>query len=60
LLRGHRLVDESGKRPPALGTDLKEKTPLINIMEMFHLDTSKAKEQAITNALIKHFDGDHF
>jgi hypothetical protein len=60
LFREHKLVDESGKRQPALGTGLKEKTPSRNIVEMLHLDTSDAKEQAIANALIQRFDRDHF
>ncbi|EXL65130.1 hypothetical protein FOPG_18635 [Fusarium oxysporum f. sp. conglutinans race 2 54008] len=59
LFREHKLVDESGKRQLALGTGLK-KTPSRNIVEMLHLDTSDAKEQAVANALIQRFDRDHF
>ncbi|KAF4343861.1 restless-like transposase [Fusarium beomiforme] len=60
LFREHKLVDESGKRQPALGTGLKEKTSSGNIVEMLHLNTSGAKEQAIANALIQRFDRDYF
>ena len=60
LVREHRLVDESGKRQPALRTRLREKTPSRNIVDMLKLDASDPKEQAIANALIRRFDRDHF
>lgn len=60
LFREHKLADESGRRPPALGIGWKEKTPSRNIVEMLNLDTSDPKEQAIANALIRRFDRDHF
>jgi hypothetical protein len=60
LYRQHRLVDESGKRLPALAKRLKEKTPSLNIVKMLKLDTDNPKEQAIANALIQRFDKDQF
>lgn len=60
LFREHRLVDESGKKQPALGKRLKEKTHSRNIVEMLNLDASNPKEQAIANALIQRFDMNHF
>ncbi|OAQ57863.1 restless-like transposase [Pochonia chlamydosporia 170] len=60
LFREHRLVDESGKRQPATGNWLKEKTPSRNIVEMLNLDASDPKEQSIANALIQRFDKSHF
>lgn len=60
LYREHKLVDESGKRQPALVKQLKEKTPSLNIVQMLNLDTDNPKEQAIANALIQRFDKDRF
>ncbi|KAG7423224.1 hypothetical protein Forpi1262_v015757 [Fusarium oxysporum f. sp. raphani] len=60
LFREHKLVDESGKRLPAVRAGFKEKTPSRTIVEMLQLDMSDAKEQAIANALIQRFDKDHF
>jgi hypothetical protein len=36
LYREHRLVDESGKRLPALAKRLKEKTPSLNIVKEYY------------------------
>jgi hypothetical protein len=60
LFREHKLVDESGKRQPALGKGAKEKRPSANIAQMLNLDTSNPKEQAIANALIRRFDKNRF
>jgi hypothetical protein len=60
LYREHRLVDESGRRLPALAKRLKEKTPSLNIVKMLQLDIDNPKEQAIANALIQRFDKDRF
>ncbi|KAK2469435.1 hypothetical protein H9L39_19152 [Fusarium oxysporum f. sp. albedinis] len=50
LFREYKLVDEYGKRQPALVTGRKAKTPTRNIVEMLHLETSDAKEQSFANA----------
>ena len=60
LYREHRLVDESGKRLPALAKRLTEKTPSLSIVKMLKLDIDNPKEQAIANALIQRFDKDSF
>ncbi len=60
LFREHKLVDESGRRQPSLGTRAKEKRPSADIAQMLNLDTSNPKEQAIANALIQRFDKNCF
>ncbi|KAM3536989.1 hypothetical protein ARSEF1564_010086, partial [Beauveria bassiana] len=60
LFKEHRLVDESGRRPPATEKGWKDKTPSRNIAAMLSLNAHDPKEQAIANALIRRFDRDHF
>ncbi|RKK19120.1 hypothetical protein BFJ67_g17583, partial [Fusarium oxysporum f. sp. cepae] len=52
---GRRVRQEA-----ACTRDRAEEDPSRNIVEMLHLDTSDAKEQAVANALIQRFDRDHF